>query len=93
MAEIVIGTTSELVVRSVEGTVNNPDSIAIRLVDASGTVYLEKKAAAAVASSFFIKDAEIFSDTLVAGDEIRAVVASGTEAIRVYAPQTCNFGT
>lgn len=98
MASITVGTTSELIYTSNEGTATNPDSVALRLVDGSGTVYIERtnsgqNAAASASTSFFIKDAEIYATDLVAGDRLNAIVASGTEVIRVTGPASGTFGS
>lgn len=93
MAKINVGTSSELLYKSVEGTASNPDNVAIRLSDGSGKVYIEQRGTASTTTSFYIQDTDIFSVTMVAGDYINAIVASGSEDVLVTAPPTGVFGS
>lgn len=97
MAALTVTTSDQLVYRSQQGSATNNDSVAIRLAPAeTGTVYLERSSKGTPAddsTSFFISGAEVYSATLVAGEEIHAVTDSGTVDIRVDANDSGEFGS
>jgi hypothetical protein len=96
MASQTITTTDALVYRSLEGGANINDSLAIRLAPGqTGTVYIQRSSkgtAASSTTSFFITDGEIYSTTLVAGEEVHAVTSTGSIQIRVEANDSGRFG-
>jgi len=97
MATMSVTASSKLVYKSVEGGAGRNDSISIRLAPGvTGTVYLQrstKGTAATTTGSFYITDSEVYSATLVAGEQIQAIVASGTLEIRIDADDSGTFGS
>lgn len=96
MASLTVTTTDKLAFKSLEGASSVNDSVAIRLAPgATGTVYIErstKGTAADTDTSFFITGTEVYSATLVAGEQVRVVTDSGTVEIRIDANDSGEFG-
>lgn len=97
MAVMTATTSSKLAYASIAGTASRPDKVSIRLEDQGGTLYIEKtrinpttahgatpapSTPASATTSFFIKDVEVFSTDLVAGECI-AVIAASSEQVRI----------
>lgn len=95
MAAKNVTTASSRAFKSVTGTAAAPDSVAIRLAPSeTGEVYIEKSedgSVAASTTSFFITGAEVYSTTMIAGQELTVCTSTGDTDIRIEAPESGLF--
>lgn len=93
MATFTVTTASQRVYTARSGQAQAPDQVAIRLAPGvTGTVFIQRGKAATVAGSFFIKDSEVYSTTLISGQTINLIVSSGTTEVRIDGEDDATYG-
>lgn len=94
MAKVTVGTISELLFRSKEGSATAPDIFSVRLAPgAAGFLYLELMGTAATTTSYWIDENAGMSFSLVGGQYVNAVTDTGTVEVRIFGPQTATYGS